>query len=287
MGTAQYISPEQASGHPASPSSDIYSTGIVIFEMLTGTVPFTGESAVAIAMRHASDQVPPPSSVNPAVPPAFDAVVARATARSPGERWPDARAMGAALRDALEGRPTAVAGIGAATTVPLSPPTGQPDASVWPVRGPRSQPGRRRTGRAVLLLFLALGAVVAGVLVGRVLSDDASSTPETRDQSDTEPPSEENPPTDEPPVPEETPTPEESPAAVTLDDFIGTQVQDASKALGEQGFTVVEQEVDSLEEKHTIVQTDPPPGATVTPGVDTITLFVSTGKVDEEDGDED
>jgi eukaryotic-like serine/threonine-protein kinase len=288
MGTAQYIAPEQASGLPASPASDIYSTGILIFEMLTGTVPFSGESAIAIAMRHASEHVPAPSSVNRDVPPAFDAVVARATAKSPEQRFPDARAMGAALRDAIgHNHATPVRGVGAAPTVPLSSPTRQLDASVWPVRSARRQPKQRRTGRAVLLLLLALGAVAAGVLVGRVLSDDPAGARGPRDQSDTEPLPEETPPAEDTPVPEETPAAEESPAAVTLDDYRGTRVQDASKALAAEGFTAVQQDVDSLEEKHTVIETDPPAGTAVTPGVDTITLFVSTGKVDEEDGDDD
>jgi hypothetical protein len=290
MGTAQYIAPEQASGHPASPASDMYSTGILVFEMLTGTVPFTGESAIAIAMRHASEHVPAPSSINPNVPPTFDAVVAHATAKSPEQRFPDARAMGAALRDAVgRNEATEVRGVGAgaAPTMPLGPPTQHLDASVWPVRSPRQQPKQRRTGRAILLLFLALGAIAAGVLVGRVLSDEPAGAQAPTDQGDTDPLPEETPPPQDTPVPEETPTPEESPAAVALDDYRGTRVQDASKALTTQGFTVEEEEVDSLEEKHTVIDTDPPPGTAVTPGVDTITLFVSTGKVDEEDGDED
>ncbi|MDQ4028570.1 MAG: protein kinase, partial [Actinomycetota bacterium] len=188
MGTAQYIAPEQASGHPASPASDIYSTGILVFEMLTGTVPFTGESAIAIAMRHASEHVPAPSSINPNVPPRFDAVVAHATAKSPEQRFPDARAMGAALRDAVgRNEATEVRGVGAgaAPTMPLGRPTQHLDASVWPVRSPRQQPKPRRTGRAILLLFLALGAIAAGVLVGRVLSDDPAGARAPTDQGDT------------------------------------------------------------------------------------------------------
>jgi hypothetical protein len=196
--------------------------------------------------------------------------------------------MRAALHEALDhNRATALGGSAAVPTVPLSSPASMPDASVWPVRSPPRRPKQPRTGRAVLLLFLALGAVAAGVLVGRVLSDDPAGARGPQDQSDTDPLPEETPPPEETPVPEETPTPEESPVAVTLDDYRGTRVQDASKALAAQGFTVVEQSVDSLEEKHTVIETDPPAGTAVTPGVDTITLFVSTGKVDEEDGDED
>ena len=77
LGTANYLSPEQASGGTIGPAADQYSTGIVLYEMLVGVVPFTGDSPVAIAMRHMSDKLPPPSTLNPDVPEALDAIVMR------------------------------------------------------------------------------------------------------------------------------------------------------------------------------------------------------------------
>src|SRR5579871_6451890 len=76
MGTAQYLSPEQAQGKTVSETSDLYAVGIVLYELLTGTVPFDGETAVTIALMQVSAQAPPPSQLNPAVGPALDAVVA-------------------------------------------------------------------------------------------------------------------------------------------------------------------------------------------------------------------
>jgi serine/threonine-protein kinase len=86
MGTAQYLSPEQAQGLPVTAASDVYSIGIILYEMLTGRVPFEGESAVAVAMKQVSEQPLPPSRINPQVPPALDAVVMRALAKDPGNR---------------------------------------------------------------------------------------------------------------------------------------------------------------------------------------------------------
>jgi serine/threonine-protein kinase len=100
MGTAQYLSPEQAQGHPVSAASDIYAIGVLLFELLTGRVPFEGESAVAIALQHISSEPPAPSAVNPALPAAVDAVVLRALAKDPAERYRDAREFIDALEDA-------------------------------------------------------------------------------------------------------------------------------------------------------------------------------------------
>ena len=106
MGTAQYISPEQAQGHEITSASDIYSIGIVLYEMLTGRVPFDGENPVAIAMKHVSSVPAPPSQLNPEVSPALDAVVLRALAKDPRNRYASAEEMSAAL-DAAEADPAA------------------------------------------------------------------------------------------------------------------------------------------------------------------------------------
>ncbi len=104
MGTAQYISPEQAQGMDVGPPSDIYSIGIILFEMLTGRVPFDGENAVAIAMKQVTEEPPVPSSINPAIGPALDAVVMQALAKDPAQRFQTAAQMTAAL-DSAEADP--------------------------------------------------------------------------------------------------------------------------------------------------------------------------------------
>ena len=101
MGTAQYLSPEQAQGKETTERSDIYSIGVILYEALTGRVPFEGDSAVAVALKQVSEQPRRPSAVNPKVPPALDAVVMRALAKDPEARFINADAFLKAL-DAAE-----------------------------------------------------------------------------------------------------------------------------------------------------------------------------------------
>src|SRR6476646_6059693 len=101
--TAQYLSPEQARGAQVDPRSDLYSLGIVMYEMLTGKVPFTGDAPVEIAMKHLSSVAEPPSKARPEVPHALDAVVMRALAKDPDERFDSAEEMDADLARAGRG----------------------------------------------------------------------------------------------------------------------------------------------------------------------------------------
>ena len=100
MGTAQYLSPEQAQGYAVSEPSDLYSIGVILYELLTGRVPFEGESAVTIALKHVNERPMPPSQFNPAVSPELEAVVLRALEKDPARRFPDADAFIAALEHA-------------------------------------------------------------------------------------------------------------------------------------------------------------------------------------------
>ncbi|HYF95689.1 MAG TPA: Stk1 family PASTA domain-containing Ser/Thr kinase [Symbiobacteriaceae bacterium] len=98
MGSAHYFSPEQANGQPTGEKSDIYSTGIVLYEMVTGGVPFQGESPITVALKHIRDRVVPPSQLNSEVPAELDAIVLRALEKDPEDRYPSADEM----REALE-----------------------------------------------------------------------------------------------------------------------------------------------------------------------------------------
>ncbi len=100
MGTVHYLSPEQAQGYEVSPQSDLYSVGVILYECLTGRVPFDGETAVAVTLQQLKEDPVPPSYFNPAVSPALDAVVLRALQREPYERYPDAESFIAALDEA-------------------------------------------------------------------------------------------------------------------------------------------------------------------------------------------
>ena len=102
LGTAAYLSPEQVRDGDASPRSDVYSAGIVAYELLTGQTPFSGDTALSIAYQRLDTDVPPPSTVIDGVPPQFDELVERATARDPADRYADGQDMGAELAAIVE-----------------------------------------------------------------------------------------------------------------------------------------------------------------------------------------
>jgi serine/threonine-protein kinase len=132
MGTAQYLSPEQAQGHTVSGRSDLYAVGIILYELLTGSVPFDGETAVAIAFKQVSAEPRPPSELQPGVSAALDAVVLRALAKDPAQRFADADEFIAALQQARAALPIsagtafagAIAGTALAAGEPYAAPTG-------------------------------------------------------------------------------------------------------------------------------------------------------------------
>src|SRR5437773_388575 len=102
IGTAQYLSPEQARGSPVDQTSDVYSVGVVLYELLTGQVPFTGDTPLEIAMKHLSEVPKPPSELRPEVPHDLDLVVLRALAKDPADRYRTADEMDADLVRVLE-----------------------------------------------------------------------------------------------------------------------------------------------------------------------------------------
>ena len=108
MGTAQYLSPEQAQGHAVSAGSDLYSIGVILYELLTGRVPFDGESAVTIAIKHVSEAPPSPTQINPNIPPDLEQVILWALNKNPADRPTDADQFIDALeqvRAMIVGRP--------------------------------------------------------------------------------------------------------------------------------------------------------------------------------------
>jgi eukaryotic-like serine/threonine-protein kinase len=164
MGTAQYLSPEQAQGQAVSAASDLYAVGIVLYELLTGAVPFDGETAVTIALKQVSAEPPPPSALNPAVPPELDAVVGRALAKDPAERFADASEFLAALeyvRQLLTGDGAPGAGNG---PVPATALLLAPAGAREPAEQPDEAAARRRRwwwwAGGALLLALAVAAAL-------------------------------------------------------------------------------------------------------------------------------
>ena len=117
IGTAQYLSPEQARGAPVDQTSDLYSLGIVLYELLTGSVPFTGTTPVEVAMKHLSAVPEAPSAKRPEIPRELDLVVLRALAKDPRDRYQSAEEMDADLERVAGGLAVAPATQEAATTI--------------------------------------------------------------------------------------------------------------------------------------------------------------------------
>ena len=101
IGTPLYISPEQAQGHVVTLRSDLYSLGIVLYEIMTGTTPFKGNNPIAIMMQHMNENPTSPALINPNIPPALCAVILQSIAKDPDARFPSATAMTAAIAQAL------------------------------------------------------------------------------------------------------------------------------------------------------------------------------------------
>ncbi len=163
MGTPHYLSPEQAQGFDVTAVSDLYSIGVMLYEALTGRVPFEGESAVAVAMKQVSQAPQRPSSINPQVSPALDAVVMRALEKEPGQRFQSADAFIAALDAALK---EPGGGGGTAAFAALPPIVATPEE---PIEEGEEEKSRR------LIWILVAAAVLIGLLAGFALTRDTTT----------------------------------------------------------------------------------------------------------------
>jgi eukaryotic-like serine/threonine-protein kinase len=171
IGTAQYLSPEQARGAPVDQTSDLYSVGVVLYELLTGLVPFSGDTPVEIAMKHLSSVPEPPSTKRAEVPRDLDLVVMRALAKDPSERYHSAEEMDADLRRVNRGVAISPATEEAATAIISRPPPtaiteARPQPPV-PYAPPAAyydydEPPRRAIWPWLVALLFVVGAVVGG-----------------------------------------------------------------------------------------------------------------------------
>jgi serine/threonine protein kinase len=157
VGTSNYLSPEQAGGRPVTPATDVYSLGIVLWELLSGEVPFPGDNFVAIALRHINEQPPDVRELRPDASPRLAATVARALAKEPGRRFPSMQAFEDELRACLGELDSEQTLVGMPIPA-VSPRAGR----MAHARSPR--PRRRRWLVAGLIALLAAAAFAATVL---------------------------------------------------------------------------------------------------------------------------
>jgi serine/threonine-protein kinase len=256
VGTAQYLSPEQARGAPVDARSDLYSLGIVLYEMLTGKVPFTGDAPVEIAMKHLTAVPQPPSKLRPDVPHDLDAVVMRALSKEPDQRYASAEEMDADLARVARGVSVSqkteetmtqvLAGAGAATAATMvtrpravtAPPAYRPPSAYY-------EEARRRRPVWPWLLGLLAAAIagVAGYLIYEKIQDQLSNA---------------------------------QPVAVV--DVRNILRRLAVEKLRAQGFIVkVETEPSETIPVGEVVDQSPSPGSRIARS-STVTIFVSTGK---------
>ena len=251
IGTAQYLSPEQARGAPVDQTSDLYSTGVVLYELLTAQTPFSGETPVEIAMKHLTEVPEPPSELRPQVPEDLDLVVLRALAKEPSERYPSAAAMDADLETVAHGGHVPPETADAATMVLAGGRAGDGSTAVTQVvprtrRGgapPYAPPPSR--GRAIWPWLLGIGAVLALLVAGYVIYDTV------RDQLEDAKP-------------------------VTVPNVVGIPYEQAAAELQRQGFNVSRVDVDSDLAQGIVVSQNPGGGSSSSKGA-TVTLSVSRG----------
>jgi len=258
MGTAQYLSPEQARGGDVSAASDLYALGVVMYEMLTGDVPFTGDTHVEIAMKHVQDPPTPPSQVAPAIPVELDQVVLRALAKNPADRYQSAEEFDSDLARIEAGLPVSTETAEAATQVLQGSSTAQTQVLGGPQPRPPGSPGggsrrppydpysRPRKKRSVLPWLIALIVLIAlaggGYYAYTQISDRLNK---------------------EEPIP--------------VQSVVGIEEQLARQKLEGQGFNVKSvQEFDDQVDAGVVIDQSPEGGVRIAKG-DTVTITVSKG----------
>ncbi|HWE57047.1 MAG TPA: Stk1 family PASTA domain-containing Ser/Thr kinase [Acidimicrobiales bacterium] len=176
MGTATYFSPEQAQGFPVDPRSDVYSLGVVLYEMATGRPPFTGDNPVSIAYKHVKEAPPRPTTLNQELPAPLEAIILKAMSKEPADRYQSAEDMRADLVRFTNGQPvSAAAALLGATSVlgavgvgatRVQPAVASETRVQRPVPPPVDRRGAVYTAIAIVLILLLIGGYFAGRQAG-------------------------------------------------------------------------------------------------------------------------
>jgi beta-lactam-binding protein with PASTA domain len=295
LGTAQYLSPEQAQGLPVTAASDIYSIGVMLYEALTGRVPFEAESPVSVALKQVSERPRPPSQLNPAVSRALDAVVLKALAKDPANRFASADEFLAAL-DAAQGDPSGAALGDTAAHEAVAVAAGTP-----PAEGPPERRGFFTPARLIalaLLLLLVVGVIAYAltrpeqVFVPTVLDRDRAQAEAILEDAGLKVAVREQP-SDQPEgiVLEQFPlagdevdegstvtiTVSLGPAVALVPDVTGQPAKQARRNLEKKGFLVREDERPSNTARAGLVTATEPPAGTEVERGSRVTLVVSSG----------
>jgi len=251
IGTAQYLSPEQARGERVDARSDLYSTGCLLYELLTGRPPFTGDSPVAIAYQHVKEDPLPPSRLDPEVPAWADAIVLKAMRKDPGDRYQSAGEMRNDIQRALSGAPVAAPMLGAGYGTQLRP-TGAPTqvagrtAAVPPyMYGPEDggtggPPQRQRRAWPWVVLAVVVVMLIAAIALIKFVNGGASG--------------------------------------VAIPNVTGESLANAKADIVKAGFTVagVKMQNSSAAPKDQVIGTSPPYGSTEPKGFG-VTIIESSG----------
>ncbi len=307
VGTAQYLSPEQARGETVDSRSDVYSTGCLLYELLTGRPPFVGESPVSVAYQHVREQAPPPSTIDPDLPPEIDAIVMKALTKSVEDRYQSAAAMRADIERFLAGKPVV------APVVPVPGddgfvPAGEQTTLFGAHRDEPEEEEERKNRWPLILTILgvvvliALAAILgpmlfnsapdeksvpqvvnltraeaeqriqaAGLTLGKVSQEASEDVPKGRVIAQDPDPLTTLPPGSGVDLTVSTGQPD-----VVVPDILGDDKDSARQKLTDAGLRVKMVEKESDENKDTVIDSDPRPATSVSKG-SLVTVFYSAG----------
>ncbi|WDH78885.1 Stk1 family PASTA domain-containing Ser/Thr kinase [Microbacterium esteraromaticum] len=250
IGTAAYFSPEQAKGESVDARTDLYSAGVVLYELLTGRQPFRGDSPVAVAYQHVSETPEPPSELNEALPRVLDAIVLRALAKDPYQRFPDAGSFRAALKEVAAGYAPTKKDIGALTSELYGPSPRQAQETARSLRQLSTDATMTRTQSGPPVAWIWAGVALLAVLLISVLFWVISLAS----------------------APTEVPT-----TTVTVPSVANLTSSEAEEALTDEGLVAdLRDEASTDVDEGNVIRTQPASGEKVDEGT-TVIVYVSTG----------